>query len=351
MKEPFWWNNNGQWIPIYSLEKFIYFCNLDPQKALQCLQDMWIEYWFYQNGESFLGQKVESIRTDGDVAVNDKVPRLIEELSPFGHSKKFFKLLNIDKAIEITLKEYETLRAEILQNQSELSQLILLGLAAIFTIASLGLAPLADFLTVENTIIEMPLQLEKISDIFKQKQAFISIDNVNYKIDNEHEKQQLTVIETPPIKLREVLEKIDSNTNKKTIEETLVEIKEIINQEYIDNGLEPNKFDIETAEVLIRGKSKNPKYFLKITRAIDGETIEKQGIVPSIVILNWLIPGLSLYLIYRSLFSIQKNKMIGIYIYYRVEKRLIELSKDKAEYLWYITPDTMRKSYLTNMGW
>ncbi len=185
---------------------------------------------------------------------------------------------SIDKAIETTLKEYETLRNEILQNQSELNQLILLGLAAIFTIASLGLAPLADFLTEEDITIKIP---QEIYD---------------------------TTLNAP-----------NSGSD----------------QLWFFNHEQQTKDKIEK--------------YLKITRSTNGDTIEKRGIVPNIVIFNWLIPGLSFYLIYRSLFSIQKNKMTGIYIYYRVERRLIELTKHEEQYSSNMTFN--QKSKLTNMAW
>lgn len=192
----------------------------------------------------------------------------------------------INNAIEATLKEYETLRTEILQNQSELNQLILLGLAAIFTIASLGLAPLADFLTEEDITIKIP------EEIYNTRPNATKVSPNTFWFSNHEQKTNAEEITTNP--------------------------------------------------------NKTEKY-LKITRSTNGDTIEKRGIVPNIVIFNWLIPGLSLYLIYRSLFSIQKNKMTGIYLYYRVERRLIKLTEDKDKSLPNMTFN--QKSKLTNMAW
>ena len=47
-----------------------------------------------------------------------------------------------------------------------------------------------------------------------------------------------------------------------------------------------------TTAVIKFGYEVEVEYYLKITRATNGKTIEELGLVPSIVIFNWLIPVL-----------------------------------------------------------
>ncbi|MGK7884273.1 MAG: hypothetical protein AB4057_06530 [Crocosphaera sp.] len=251
----------------YSVDSLIELCEQYPVAALRNITTEQIEQWLYEIGEIELCKIAQDIRTHPPT---DAVDDLVKKFKKYLNNRKFIDILDINRAIDTTLKEYEALRAEILQNASEINQLILLGLAAIFTIVSIGLAPLSDFLTVEDTIIDMPLTLKDIG----------KIETIISTTDEEQEKQITKYINNEGFRI--------FNDNEK--------------------------------------KEKNGKKdFLRITKITNGETIEKRGIVPSIIILNWLIPGLSLCLVYRSLSTVKKNRMIGTYIYHRVEKKLFNL--------------------------
>ncbi|MGK7939109.1 MAG: hypothetical protein AB4062_02935 [Crocosphaera sp.] len=363
MKKPFQWNWNQY---VYSFERLIKLIDDDKSRAVFHLTQKNFENWFDSIGEIELYEKAEECRKNFNPSnsPDEQFKPLIQELEERkeerknkSNHKKFLKLLDIDKAIEITLKEYEALRAEVLQNSSEISQLILLGLAAIFTIASIGLAPLSDFLTVEDTTIEMPLTLKAIDELINIKNGAISIKNKDFNIYNKPNNKQSGEMETSSIKVRDFFQRIDENIDDPTIQQILDKI--------IQDNPDLTPFNINTATVIVRDTSNDIQYYLKIERAINNKTIEDKGIVPSIVIFNWLIPGLSLYLIYRSLFAIKKNRMIGTYIYHRIEQKLVNLSFLKKQYLeienndinfidqdpYFTTDKNNFKEHLTHISW
>ena len=332
--------DTGRNLYAYSVEKLIDLCQdtANTNVAYQCITQGRIEEWLLDIGENKLSELVYKKQKDTNFPTagteKEKVDFICNTLSQELNNRKFFKLLDIDKAIEITLKEYEALRAEILQNTSEISQLILLGLAAIFTIASIGLAPLSDFLTVEDTIIDMPLTLQDIGEIDirmlqpttndEQVEAEYTIKGGDFIISNDKD------IKEENIKKEIELSELDETTQ--------TAIRKKIGQKNLQNE-----------KLIFVGTSNDIEYFLRITKTTNGQTIEQRGIVPSIIIFNWLIPGLSFYLIYRSLFAIKKNRMIGKYIYHRVEQKLVNLSFLRKQYLelednsidfQYIDPDT-----------
>jgi hypothetical protein len=86
--------------------------------------------------------------------------------------------LELDKSIEITLKEYDTLREEIILRLQARYQFVTLALAAIFTIAGFGIAPLTGLLTSEKTTITLQPNHE-ITVQEKSDKPKISISNFN----------------------------------------------------------------------------------------------------------------------------------------------------------------------------
>ena len=221
----------------------------------------------FKIGENELSDLVNQTRHDPEFMNKQnnwqQVDFMCERLSNKLNNRKFLELLDIDKAIEITLKEYETLRSEILQNASEISQLILLGLAAIFTIASIGLAPLSDFLTEEDTTIQMPLTVENVSEIIPDDaiKVFNDIKVIKKGFNKE-------------LKLRDFNQPVKDEIETKIKEDPILK-----------KGLE-GELDLDNAKVIIVGTSNEVEYYLKITRATNGKTIEELGLVPSIVIFN-----------------------------------------------------------------
>ena len=301
MKKPFQWTWYNY---VYSLERLADLIEEDKDdRAYFYLINKNFEEWFDSIGEIDLYKKAKKhrkkIETETDVAKRKKnkdnfITDFPTKLRQCSNNKSFIELLDINRAIDLTLKEYEVLRSEILQNTSEISQLILLGLAAIFTIASIGLAPLSDFLTEEDTIIDMPLNLEDIYQIIPNPTPTSDpIPNpIDIKIYNHSDDENSTV--KKQITLKEFVEQINPQLKDQ-------EIQDILEKNKI-KGL-----NLDQAQVRIVGSSTEPKYFLRVTKKTNGQTIEERGIVPSIVIFNWLIPGLSFYLIYRSLFAIKKE--------------------------------------------
>ncbi|MGK7955459.1 MAG: hypothetical protein AB4063_09390 [Crocosphaera sp.] len=283
MKKPFQWSWNNY---VYSLERLADLIDKDRERALFHLKYKNFEEWFDSIGDIILYRKVKQCRKDYESKTNDSEKDAEKEnfcnnfpntLKRRSNNKSFIDLLDINRAIDFTLKEYEALRAEVLQNTSEISQLILLGLAAIFTIASIGLAPLSDFLTVEDTIIEMPLNLKDI----KIEAGDLSITDNKFKIYNEPKQVGSSQTELEPIRFREFLNSI-SIDGKQITDEQIDEILNSFRNKYkIDDQLDLNK-----AEMIIRDTPDNTKYSLKIKRTTNGQTIEERGIVPSIVIFN-----------------------------------------------------------------
>ena len=323
----------------YSVEGLIELCKNNKNLAYTHIYKGSIETWLFKIGENELSDLVNQTRHDPEFMNKQnnwqQVDFMCERLSNKLNNRKFLELLDIDKAIEITLKEYETLRSEILQNASEISQLILLGLAAIFTIASIGLAPLSDFLTEEDTTIQMPLTVENVSEI---------IPDDAIKVFND-----IKVIKkgfNKALKLRDFNQPVKDEIETKIKEDPILK-----------KGLE-GELDLDNAKVIIVGTSNEVEYYLKITRATNGKTIEELGLVPSIVIFNWLIPVLSLFLISRSLGNLQKNKVIGEYVYTRVEQKLVNLSILRKNYLKFenkkIDDQVINndyRQYLTHISW
>ncbi|WP_107669506.1 hypothetical protein [Cyanothece sp. BG0011] len=271
MKEPFQFKDN---IYVYSVDRLIILykelCDnckwSEVNEAYNNIDNGNLEQWLDSIGESKLSYVVYTVKKENYRIsyVPNKLKNVYEALSTELNNRKFFELLDIDQAIEITLKEYETLRAEILQNLSEITQRIFLGLAVIFTIASLALAPLSDFLG---------------------NQESITVNDLNLNNDNLQD-------------TKVIISDIDSAFGT-------VSIKGNLN---IQNKV--NLFD----EI----KKKNSQ-------------ANKSSIIPSIFMFVVLIPFLSLYLVYRSLFVIEKVTMIGQYIYFRIEKKLVNLTKLKIK--------------------
>lgn len=314
----------------YSVEGLIELCrpqevenngnNEDDQrqidKAYERIRKRDIEKWLFDIGENELSDLVRKKRKElniieeNDPEKKDRVNKVCQALSEKINNRKFFDLLDINRAIDTTLKEYEALRAEVLQNISDINQIILLGLAAIFTIASIGLAPLSDFLTAEDTTIQMPLNMENITETMPEDviKLFNEINVIKQGFNKE-------------LNFREFTESVRGEIEKKIEEDPTLKKR-----------LE-GELDLESAKVIIVGTSNEVEYYLKITRATNGQTIEERGIVPSIIIFNFLIPVLSLLLMSRSFLLTRKSKMIGEYIYNRVEQKLVNLSVLKKEYL------------------
>ncbi|MGK7932853.1 MAG: hypothetical protein AB4041_15680 [Microcystaceae cyanobacterium] len=114
--------------------------------------------------------------------INSLIDERIEELKE--DSNDYIK--QIDQTIEITLKEHETLRNEILQNMSNRSQLILLGLAAIFTVAGLALTPLTGLLTTETTLIEPSANIIVMDNTQDKKKLY----EINLSQSSEETKEE-----------------------------------------------------------------------------------------------------------------------------------------------------------------
>lgn len=251
--------DTSQNLYAYSVERLIDLCAEYPAIAHGHITQGNLERWLDKIGEIELYKIVKKFRRSPE---KYQLYILIDKFKAHLKTRKLFELLDIDKAIEITLKEYETLRAEILQNLSEITQRIFLGLAAIFTIASLALAPLSDFLG---------------------NQEFIIVNG---------------------------LKKIN-------LEDTKVKISEI---------------DAAFGTISIEGKlnTQNKSQFFKTIKENSSQA-NKSSIIPSIFMFVVLIPFLSLYLVYRSLFVIEKAAMIGKYIYFRIERKLVDLTKLKSK--------------------
>ncbi|GBF80169.1 hypothetical protein [Aphanothece sacrum] len=167
MKEPFHFKDD---LSAYSVDRLIELCKdqKNNDTAFNHIRQGNIEKWLNYIGEVELCNIVNETRKKQFNILNkhksQKVECVYKRLSEQLNNRKFIKSLDIDKAIEITLKEYETLWAEILQNIQERNQLIGLGLAAIFTVAGFGLAPLAGFFTVEEISVKTPIEIQRIDD-------------------------------------------------------------------------------------------------------------------------------------------------------------------------------------------
>lgn len=227
----------------FAMKKIIFFEFKDSQNNLRFIAsngDEFIKSFINFDNEQWLGERLERgdferwLKDVGeielynlilDVKNNNKLQTTKQKIKRIRHKFRliqYFQPTEINQVIEIYLKEYETLRQEILFYMQNRTQIIFLGLTGIFAIAGLALTPLTDFFTTEE----------------------IKIDSYSFDIPNI------------------------------------------------------------------------------ITRAIDGNTINNQAIIPTIIILAIIVPIASLYVIYRISDSTKQIYLISKYIKSHIEKEI-----------------------------
>ena len=144
----------------YSVDGLRRLCEEEPNEATQHLNSGYIEQWLDYIGERELANTVYKIRKDkGYFSEESKIKTLIYFLGKSIYSPRKSNIIDANKSIDIVLKEYETLRNEILNLFQNRIQLVTLGLAAIFTLVGLGLAPLTDFLTTDKITFNHPVSI------------------------------------------------------------------------------------------------------------------------------------------------------------------------------------------------
>lgn len=144
-------DKSGKTFIANSGEEFIkIFIHFDNNFLKYGLETGAFQDWLQQIGEKDLFNLIS------DVKAHKKPKYWIRTIRKRLRAIKYFQVIDIEKAIEIKLKEYEALRAEILFHMQNRTQIILLGLTGIFAIAGLALAPLTDFFTTEN--ITLPIK-------------------------------------------------------------------------------------------------------------------------------------------------------------------------------------------------
>ena len=136
------------------------FINFDNDAWLsKRLEEGYFEGWL----ESIAEFEILNIISD----IKQKNPRnttiWVSEIRSKLKAKNYFQAISVEQFLEAKLKEYETLRAEILFHMQNRTQIMLLGLTGIFAIAGLALTPLTDFFTAEN--ITLPLKNEVVISI------------------------------------------------------------------------------------------------------------------------------------------------------------------------------------------
>ncbi|WP_013323728.1 hypothetical protein [Gloeothece verrucosa] len=254
MKKPFRFSNGKV---AYSAERLIALCDQkeNTKFARRHLKKGDFERWLHYMGEIDLCELANSSK--------DNLEKFLEDSYKILNEKYYIKYLPaFDKAIEIMLKEYETLRNEILQAFQERLQLNLLGLAAIFTLAGLGLAPLPNLLTTEITTVTEPGYLHSF---FSHQFLY---DSVNSSIGNT-----------------DLPSKQPIQSQKQTQDNT------------------------------------NDQEKLKIIRTTDSSTVPR-AIIPCVIIFNWLIPIVALYMSYKNIKLFSKTIAIGEYIKNIIECRI-----------------------------
>ena len=143
-------NDTRESLSANSKEEFIkIFINFDDKNwLLTRLENRDFQKWLIDIGETELCNLIISIQN------NSKILNKISAIKNQFLLIQYLQSTDIERAVEIVLKEYETLRSEILFYMQNRTQIILLGLTAIFTIGGLAIYPLNDFFTTEN--IEIP---------------------------------------------------------------------------------------------------------------------------------------------------------------------------------------------------
>ena len=142
---------------IYRLYKL---CKENPLVASEYLEDGYIEQWLDHIGERDLADIAYQIRTSAiRLRGKSKINTLIFYLNKHIYFQRSLNIIDINQSIDIILKEYEMLRNEILNLFQNRIQIITLGLAAIFTLVGLGLAPLTDFLTTDKITFNHPVSI------------------------------------------------------------------------------------------------------------------------------------------------------------------------------------------------
>ncbi len=138
-------------------------CKENPTAAHKHLKKGNIEQWLDHIGEKDLADIAYLIRTNQTKFLKfrrkSKINRLILYLKRYIYWQNKLNIRDVNKSIDIILQEYETLRTEILNIFQNRTQLIILGLAAIFTLVGLGLAPLTDFLTTDQITLNHPVSI------------------------------------------------------------------------------------------------------------------------------------------------------------------------------------------------
>ncbi|MGK7897827.1 MAG: hypothetical protein AB4372_30480 [Xenococcus sp. (in: cyanobacteria)] len=118
------------------------------------LRSGYFESWLRHVGEIELSNLILDINNNNASAQDKK--RAIKNKF---RNIKYFQAINLEKIIELKLKEYETIRAEILFHMQNRIQIILVGLTGLFAIAAVALTPLTDFFTAKEIIIPLNSQI------------------------------------------------------------------------------------------------------------------------------------------------------------------------------------------------
>ena len=144
----------------YSIDGLRRLCEQEANEATQHLNNGYIEQWLDYIGETDLANIAYQIRTNQIILLNrNKIQTLSDYLDKHITFQKILDFLDKNKSIDIILKEYEMLRNEIINFFQNRIQLITLGLAAIFTLVGLGLAPLTNFLTTDKITFNHPVSI------------------------------------------------------------------------------------------------------------------------------------------------------------------------------------------------
>ena len=278
-------NENGTRFFAETGEDFMeIFINFDNDDWLfPRLKTGYFEAWLRHIGELELSNLIL------DVNNNNRIKNKVKAIKNKFKSIKYFQTIDLEKIIEIKLKEYETLRAEILFHIQNRTQIILLGLTGIFAIATLALTPLTDFFTAEKITIP-------INKIVATR-----------KIDDTGE--EITI----PLPIN-------------------------------NNIVLTRKIDGRSEKITIQKKSK-----LVATKAIDGKTINNKAIIPTVVILVVIIPIASLYIIIRLSVSTKTILEINKYIKNIIEGEISQLLKIKLENEIYYSKKIEKKDTFLNI--
>lgn len=157
MQNNFNFKDSGEELIANSQEEFItIFININNQGwLLEQLQAGTFEAWLLEIEARQLCELMVYVKNNDDIEDEQKIDVIIEQFYKAQiYKAQITQHTEINIAIETILKEYEVLRTEILFFMQNRTQIILLGLATIFTIGGLAITPLADFFTTEN--IEIP---------------------------------------------------------------------------------------------------------------------------------------------------------------------------------------------------